>query len=147
MPPFRLVPGLMLLLASSSACAFDFKSVGPQAAILYDAPSLKGGKLFIAPPGMPVEVVLGYGDWVKVRDAAGDLAWTEAKALSARRTVVVRVALARVHEEADDKAPVVMTAERGVLLELADPQGGKWLRVRHRDGISGYVLSSDVWGD
>lgn len=143
----RFVSGLMLLLASDIACAFDFKSVGAQPAILYDAPSLKGGKLFIAPPGMPVEVVLGYGDWVKVRDAAGDLAWTEARALSARRTVVVRVALAKVHEEADDKSPVVMTADRGVLLELADPHSGKWLRVRHRDGITGYVLSSDVWGD
>jgi SH3-like domain-containing protein len=24
--------------------------------------------------------MLSYGDWVKVRDAAGDLAWTEARA-------------------------------------------------------------------
>lgn len=145
--PSRLVSGLILLLATQLAWASDFKSVGAQPAILYDAPSLKGARLFVAPPGMPVEVVLGYGDWVKVRDASGDLAWTEAKALAARRTLVVRVPLAKVHEEADEKAAVVMTAERGVLLELADPQGGKWLRVRHRDGIGGYVLSSDVWGD
>ena len=60
-----------------AAAAFDFKTVGTHPVVLYDAPSVKGGKLFIAPSGMPVEVVLSYGDWVKVRDAAGDLAWTE----------------------------------------------------------------------
>lgn len=149
MSPFRFLPGLMLLLASPLACAYDFKSVGAQAVILYDAPSLKGSKLFVAPPGMPVEVMLGYGDWVKVRDASGELAWTEARGLVARRTVVVRAALVRVRAEAADEAPVLMTAERNVLLELVDPQrhNGKWLRVRHRDGIDGFVPAAEVWGD
>lgn len=135
-----------LLLASCTAHAFDFRTVGNRPVILYDAPSPKGGKLYVAPSGMPVEIVLSYGDWVKVRDAAGDMAWTEAKGLSARRNVIVRVALARVRAAPEDNAPVVMTAEKNVLLELVDPEAGPWVRVRHRDGISGYVKASEVWG-
>jgi SH3-like domain-containing protein len=146
MYPTRLLVACVLSLACSAAAAFDFKTVGPHPAILYDAPSPKGGKLFIAPSGMPVEVLLSYGDWVKVRDAAGDMAWTEAKDLSARRNVIVRVSSARVRATPDDASPVVMTAERNVLLELVDPEPGPWVRVRHRDGISGYVKASDVWG-
>jgi hypothetical protein len=73
-------------------------------AILYDAPSTKGGKLFVAPRGMPLEVVLGYGDWVKVRDASGDLAWTEAKALSSQAQRRVRAANTKVRATADDSA-------------------------------------------
>jgi SH3-like domain-containing protein len=142
----RLILGSCLLLASFAASAFDFKSVGARSVILYDAPSSKGGKLFVAPSGMPVEVVLSYGDWVKVRDAAGDMAWTELKGLSAKRTVIVKVAGARVRATPDDAAPVLMTADKNVLLELVDPETGPWVRVRHRDGVSGYVRAADVWG-
>lgn len=136
----------MLLLVSCAAAAFDFKTVGAHAVILYDAPSTKGGKLYLAPSGMPVEVLLSYGEWVKVRDAAGDMAWTEARGLSAKRNVIVRVASARVRAAPEDNAAVLMTAEKNVLLELVDPEAGPWVRVRHRDGISGYVRASEVWG-
>jgi SH3-like domain-containing protein len=142
----RLIAGSILLLASCAAAAFDFKSVGARPAILYDAPSAKGGKLYIAPSGMPVEVVLSYGEWVKVRDAAGDMAWTEARNLSAKRNVIVRAPSARVRAAPEDNAAVLMTADKNVLLELVDPEAGPWVRVRHRDGISGYVRASEVWG-
>jgi SH3-like domain-containing protein len=95
---------------------------------------------------MPLEVLLGYGDWVKVRDASGDMAWAETKNLSAKRNVVVRVAGAKVYAMPDDTAPVVMTADKNVLLELVDPEAGPWVRVRHRDGIGGYIKAADVWG-
>jgi SH3-like domain-containing protein len=142
----RLIAGSMLLLASCAAAAFDFKTVGAHPAVLYDAPSTRGGKLFIAPSGMPVEVVLSYGDWVKVRDVAGDMSWTEARSLSAKRNVIVRAASARVRAAPEDNAAVLMTADKNVLLELVDPEAGPWVRVRHRDGISGYVRASEVWG-
>ena len=134
------------LLAAGAVQAFDFKTVGAAPAVLYDAPSVKGGKLYVAPRGMPVEVVIGYGDWVKVRDVNGDMAWTEANGLSARRNVVVRAAGARVRAAADDAAAILMTADKGVLLELLDPQAGVWVKVRHKDGLVGYVKASDIWG-
>ncbi|WP_230025099.1 SH3 domain-containing protein [Massilia sp. Bi118] len=142
----RLIAGSILMLVSCTALAFDFKTVGPRSVILYDAPSAKGGKLYIAPSGMPVEVMLSYGEWVKVRDASGDLAWTEARGLSAKRNVIVRVAGARVRAAPEENAAVLMTADKNVLLELVDPDAGPWVRVRHRDGISGYVKAADVWG-
>jgi SH3-like domain-containing protein len=142
----RLIASAVLLLASVSAHAFDFKSVGNTPAILYDAPSLNGIKLYVAPRGMPVEVMLSYGAWVKVRDASGDMAWTEASLLSGKRTVVVRNAGAKVRAAADDNAAPLMTADKGVLLELADPQAAGWAKVRHKDGIIGYIKTQDIWG-
>jgi SH3-like domain-containing protein len=142
----RLFASALMLLAAASAQAFDFKSVGAAPAVLYDAPSLRGGKLFIAPRGMPVEVVLSYGEWVKVRDASGDMAWTEAKLLVAKRHVVVRANGAKVRPTADENGIPLMTADKGVLLELADPQPSTWVKVRHRDGIIGYVKAAEIWG-
>jgi SH3-like domain-containing protein len=145
MIPSRLLASL-LLLAAPAAFALDFKSVGAAPVILYDTPSSKGTKMYLAPRGMPLQVVSSYGDWVKVRDANGELAWTEAKGLSARRNVVVRTPGAKVFAGPEEGAKVLMTADRGVVLELVDPTAITWIRVRHRDGIDGYVRSNDVWG-
>lgn len=145
MIPTRLLAG-MLLMAASAAHALDFRTVGPATAILYDTPSAKGSKLYVVPQGMPLQVMLSYGEWVKVRDMNGEVAWMQARALSARRNVLVRVPGAKVFAEANEAAPVLMTADKGVLLELVDPNAITWARVRHRDGITGYIRASDIWG-
>jgi len=41
---------------------------------------------------------------------------------------------------------VVFTADKGVLLELVEPAGNGWTKVRHRDGSNGYVRNTDIWG-
>ncbi|PWF55213.1 SH3 domain-containing protein [Massilia glaciei] len=142
----RFAVAAVLLLAAAASQAFDFRTVGVDALILYDTPSIKGAKLYLAPHGMPLEIVLSYNDWVKVRDVNGDLAWVPASTLSAKRNVVVRSAGARVRAGPDDNAEILMTADKGVLLELVDPQATSWVRVRHKEGIAGYVRAADVWG-
>lgn len=136
-----------MLCAASAAHALEFKAVGAAPAVLYDAPSEKGRKVFVAPRGMPVEVVLTYGSWSKVRDASGDLAWIESKLLVPKRNVVVSAASARVRESAADSAGVVFTADKGVLLEFAEAAPAGWVKVRHRDGQAGFVRAAEVWGE
>ena len=142
-----LLAAVAATMLAPMANAADFKSVGAAPAIMYDAPSERGRKVFIAPRGMPVEVVLSYGEWTKVRDVSGDLSWVEARALDARRHVIVNVAGAKVRSAADEASPVVFTAERGVLLELAEPISSGWIKVRHRDGQGGFIRAPEVWGD
>jgi SH3-like domain-containing protein len=142
-----LVLSAVLLSAASAVQALEFKTVGATPAVLYDAPSAKGRKVFAAPRGMPVEVVLTYGAWTKVRDAAGDLSWIESKMLTPKRNVIVSAASARVRETAADSAAIAFTADKGVLLELVDPVAAGWVKVRHRDGQGGFVRASEVWGE
>jgi SH3-like domain-containing protein len=91
-------------------------------------------------------VVLAYGEWLKVRDVSGEVAWTEAKGLSAKRNVIVRVANLKIRATPDDAAIAVFSADKGVLLELTEAAAGGWIKVRHRDGLVGYVKNSEVWG-
>ena len=139
--------GAITTQGSAAWAASEFKAIGPGPAIMFDAPSIKGRKLFAAPAGMPVEVVITSGDWSRVRDAAGELAWVENKSLTNKRMLVVEAAQAIVRSAADDTAPVVFTAVKGVLLELAEPVASSWVKVRHRDGDIGYAKASDVWGE
>jgi len=141
---FPLLAGLSLL--AGAAHALEFKSIGASPVVLYDAPSAKGGKLYVAPRGMPVELILTYGTWSKVRDMAGDLSWVESKELVARRNVVVRAANAKIRAAADESSAVIFSADKNVLLEMVEPAAGGWLKVKHTDGQIGYVKASEVWG-
>ena len=131
--------------AGSHAAGADYRSVWENAAVLYDAPSAKAKKLYVVSHGYPLEIVVVVEGWSKVRDASGELTWIESKLLADRRTVLVKVPLAQVREAADDNAPVAFQAQQNVLLELLEVAGG-WLRVRHRDGQSGFVRVAQVWG-
>ncbi len=143
-----LFPVLLLaILGASAAHAVEYKSVGNNPAVLYNAPTEKGRKVFVAPRGMPVEVVLTQAGWSKVRDVAGDLAWIEAKALSPKRNVIVTVANLKLHTNAEEASAIVATADKGVLLELAAPPSAGWVKLKHRDGQTGYAKSSEVWGE
>lgn len=127
------------------AAAAEYRSVA-EPAIFYDAPAVRGKKLFVAPKGMPVEVVVSIESWVKVRDRAGDLMWIERKSLSDRRTVVVSVPAAQVRDKPEDGGRVLLEAMQDVSLELVEAPSSGWAKVRHRDGIIGYVRVGQVWG-
>ena len=133
-------------LIANLANALEFKTIGASPVVLFDAPSIKGGKLYVAPRGMPVEVILTYGTWTKVRDMAGDLSWVESKELVARRNVIVRVVNAKVRVMPDETSALVFSADKNVLLELAESTTSGWVKVKHRDGQMGYLKISDVWG-
>lgn len=143
--PFALVTIMLAAGAAVPSAAQEFRAVGVNAAVLYDAPSAKANKLYILNRGYPVEVVVVVEGWVKVRDASGDLNWIDSKALTDRRTVMVKVPRAQVHRSADEAAPLVFQAQQHVILELVDVAGA-WLRVKHQDGQTGYIRASEVWG-
>jgi SH3-like domain-containing protein len=109
--------------------------------------------LFVYGRDVPVETLVSVEGWTKIRDATGTIGWMPAKSLPDRRVVVVRANVADVRAAAEDTAPVVFRAERDVLLEVAETaqtpsatQMPGWLKVRHRDGQTGFIRLSQVFG-
>ena len=142
----RAVVAFTLISAASAALALDFRSVTVPAAILYDSPSQKGKKLYLIKSQTPVEIVVRLEGWFKVRDAEGTLAWVEARNLAERRTLVVTAPRAEIREADKTDAPVVATLDKWVVVEFVESASPGWAKVRHRDGASGFVRSTQVWG-
>jgi SH3-like domain-containing protein len=140
-----LTAGLLLALAAP-ASALDYRSTG-RAALLYDAPSTAAGKVAVAGPGLPLEVIVDTDAWAKVRDHNGRLAWIEKAALGGARSVMVKADTALVRQQPRADADVVFRAARGTLLNItgeADAYG--WLPVKHADGLGGWLPSHEAWG-
>ncbi len=142
-----LVTASILALMPLSASALDFRSVAVPKAVLYDAPSNAAKKVLLLSQDYPVEIVVNLGDWLKVRDAQGSLNWVEAKQLSGKRTVMITADSAEIRQAADATSKLIATLEKEVLLEVADVKlSNGWVKVKHRDGVTGYVLLSATWG-
>lgn len=140
-------------LAAAVAHAAEFRASVEAPTLLYDAPSARARPLFVYGRDVPFEVLVSVEGWTKVRDAGGAIGWIAAKGLADRRILVVRVPVAEVRATPDDAAPLAFRAEQNVLLELAEPATSPgttvapgWVKVRHRDGQTGFVRLPQVFG-
>ncbi len=113
---------------------------------MYDAPSAKAKKIYVASRDYPVEVMVDLEGWVKVRDVAGELVWVEKKALSERRTVLVTAPVADARQAPSEQSPLVFRLQQGVAPELSEVGAAGWAKVRLRDGRAGYVRIGQLWG-
>ena len=142
-----LVVSLILALLPLSAVALEYRSVAVPKAILYDAPSSSAKKILLLSQYYPVEIIVNLGDWIKVRDAQGSISWVEAMQLSSKRTVMVNINHAEIRQSAQASSALMATLEKAVVLEVVDLKlNNGWLKVKHRDGIVGYILISSTWG-
>jgi SH3-like domain-containing protein len=150
--PFLFSRGLLLSLllgafGTGNALA-EFRAVQSPAAILYDGPSKQAKKLYVAPRGMPIEVLSILPTWIKIRDQTGDVLWIERSDLGPVKSVLT-VALANVHQTALETSPLLFQVERGVLMEIVEapsPNAPGWVRVKHADGSNGYVKLAEIYG-
>ena len=134
-----------LFFSAFVQCA-EYRSVAVTKAIGYDAPSSEATKVLIYSKDYPLEVIVTLGDWLKLRDQQGGLVWLENKNLSQKRFVFV---LERTDINLADTVSTALVAmvEKGVSLELvsANLKNGM-VKVKHRDGLSGYVQAGKLWG-
>jgi SH3-like domain-containing protein len=145
-------PSLALLCLGFCLCfvgfaqALEFRSIASSKAIMLDAPSLEAKKIYILSQGYPVEVIVNLDTWVKVRDQQGGLSWVESKHLTNKRMLLV-TGEAEIKSKGDSSAELLASVEHGVVLELLSSAiKNGWVKVKHRDGITGYIQSHLVWG-
>ena len=137
---------ILPLLSSPALAAMEFFSINEDAITMYDAPSLKADKLYVAGRNLPVEAIVKVEGWVKVRDSEGTLAWVEEKALSEKRYVIVTAPQAEVYQAPNANSALLFQAQQNVVMERLEPAVVGWVKVRHRDGQIGYVRTQQVWG-
>lgn len=142
-----------IALLAFGAQAAEYRATAEQPTVLYDGPSAKAKPQFLYGRDVPLEVLVTLEGWAKIRDAGGTIGWVERKALGDKRMLVVRSPIAEVRATADETGPLVFRAERDVLLELAEAASSPsatatpgWVKVRHRDGASGFVRVTQVFG-
>jgi SH3-like domain-containing protein len=153
-PSRRLPSRLLPLLAFLVVVAFQaepadagprrFVRVKVDVANLRARPSLEAERVRSAYENEPLHVIGRQGQWLRVRDVAGDVAWIHAPLTDGQPAVVVIRDVVNVRERPGTGHEIAFTAELGVNLLVVD-RAGRWLHVRHDVG-EGWVHDSLVWG-
>ncbi len=144
----HLTPSLLVGLVFCfvlTAQAADLRAVSALKAVAYDAPSLEARKILIFSQGYPLEVIVNLGEWLKVRDATGALSWIEAKQTLQKR-MVIATANTAVRQADNADAALVATLEKDVVVELVADNKNGWVKIKHANGVSGYVQNGQLWG-
>lgn len=136
---------LLPAIASAADSSPDYRSVSVPRATMFDSPSSSAKKRFSVSQFYPVEVVVSLGAWVKVRDKTNDLAWMDSSQLGNQRTLL---ALDRVDvlAKAEAASAVVFRVDKDVALEWMQPAANGWVKVKHKDGLTGFIAADKVWG-
>lgn len=133
---------LFLLLPNLAAA--EFRSVSVSKAVVYDSPSMQSKKLYLLGQGYPVEVIVNLAEWVKVRDQQGGLSWIDSKELATQRTLLI-VSPAELKKTPETASAVIARLEKDVVVDLLEQAKNGWVKVKHRDGLVGFVQISSVW--
>jgi SH3-like domain-containing protein len=153
--PAKIFLALVLasVLAGGTAGAAEYKTTTEAPTVLYDAPSLRARPLFVYGRDVPLEVLVVVEGWTKIRDVSGAFGWIPSKSLADKRMLLVRTQVAEIRANPDDASPIVFRAEQNVLLDLSEGAASPgttatpgWVKVRHRDGQTGYVRLGQVFG-
>lgn len=142
----RMLLALALAGIAAPGGAADYRIIDAPVAILYDSPSQKGQKRYLMRAQTPVEVVVRLEGWSKIRDAEGTLAWVESSALAEKRNLVVIAPRAEIRQAASPEAKILAELDKWVAVEFLGPAEPGWARVKHRDGATGFIRVTQVWG-
>jgi SH3-like domain-containing protein len=138
-----LIAALFMMLPNLAAA--EFRAVSVPKAVVYDSPSAQSKKLYLLGQGYPVEVIVNLAEWVKVRDQQGGLSWIDAKQLSTKRTLLI-VSSVEIKQTPEASGALVARVEKDLVVDLLEPAKNGWVKVKHRDGLMGFVQTSAVWG-
>jgi len=78
-------------------------------------------------------------------DQQGGLSWIDAKQLSTQRTLLISSPV-EIKKTPELGGVVVARVEKDVVVDLLEPAKNGWVKVKHRDGLVGFVQTSAVWG-
>ncbi len=92
----------------------------------------------------PFEVTERKGGWCRVKDSDGEYGWISASLLVPEKTVITLKDGAQARLGPGPETRVLFRAEKGVAFKVLD-RAGAWVKVRHRDGETGWMNESLLW--
>ncbi len=95
--------------------------------------------------GQPVEIILEYDHWRKIRDFDGQVGWLHKSLLSGRRTALVNTPQqTTLYRKPKADAGPAAYLEPGVLVTIKTCDGA-WCRI-DASGYKGWVEQQNIWG-
>lgn len=145
--PFKtlFILGCSCFLTASSAFAADYLSITTDNANVRTGPGTNYPASMELFQGYPLKVKKQQGDWYQVSDFENDTGWVHDSIVKKADTVIVNAKKSvNMRSGPSTKDSIVADVERGVVLTRISEEG-KWTKVRHSSGTTGWIYSPLLW--
>lgn len=137
--------GCSCLLTTTSAFAAEYLSITTDNANVRTGPGTNYPSSMELFQGYPLKVEKKQGEWYKIIDFEKDSGWVHTSIVKKADTVIVNAKKSiNMRSGPTTKDAVVADVERGVVLTRVSEKG-KWTKVRHSSGTTGWVYSPLLW--
>lgn len=137
--------GVFLVLFCGAAQALTLVSVNGNNVNMRSGPGEKFAVLWELGTGFPLKVLDEQGDWYKVEDFEGDVGWIYKTLVSREPHLIVKRRRINMRSGPGDGYRVVGKANYGVVFKTLKSKEG-WVKVKHENGLTGWVSRSLLWG-
>ena len=139
------VLGCSYLITASSAFAADYLSITVDKANVRTGPGTNYPASMELFKGYPLKIEKKQGKWYKISDFEKDTGWVHDSIVKKADSVIVNAKKnINMRSGPSTKSSIVADVERGVVLTRISKEG-KWTKVRHSSGTSGWVYSPLLW--
>lgn len=139
------VLGCTCLFASPSVFAADYLSITTDNANVRTGPGTNHPASMELFQGYPLKVTKQEGEWYQVTDFENDTGWVHTSIVKKADTVIVNAQNSiNMRSGPSTNDSIIADVERGVVLTRIS-QEGKWTKVRHSGGTTGWIYSSLLW--
>jgi len=107
-------------------------------------PSLSSEILRAVPPGFPVFILEGRGDWVQVEDFRERKGWVNASLLAEPGTVIIKVWKGNLRKGPSLTDTIITKLDYGTVLSVVKTRGD-WLQVRDSERLTGWLHRDVLW--
>ncbi len=119
-------------------------SVLKDGANIHSGPDAKKEILWKVFKGYPLQVISRQGKWAQVVDFDGDKGWITNDLLAKGKTVIVKATTANLRAGAGKDYETVAEVKHGVVFKPLNTEGD-WIKVKHADGTTGWMLNKLLW--
>ena len=141
----RIFLSFALVLLSVAVVNAEMVSIASPKVNMRSGPGKKYAVLWELGYGFPLQVKQKKGNWLKVSDFEGDVGWVYKSLVSKKAHLIVKKERINIRSGPGKKYRVVGQANYGVVLKTLK-RGKNWVKVKHENGLTGWVKRGLLWG-
>jgi SH3-like domain-containing protein len=141
----RFLLAVMLVLLTATVASARMVSVNGSKTNLRSGPGTNYAILWELGKGYPLRVIDSRDGWLKVVDFENDEGWVSGKLVSRNPHVIVKKNRINIRSGPGTGYKLVGQANYGVVFRTLESRSG-WVKIRHENGMTGWVQRSLLWG-
>ena len=134
----------LLLFSGGVASASQRMSVKAETANIRAKPDIRSDTIWQVEKYYPLLILEKKDSWYRFKDFEGDVGWIHDSLVDNTPTVIIKVDRANIRADAGTQYDLVFDAQKGTPFKVLEKKG-RWLKIQHADGDTGWIFNSLVW--